>query len=112
IPITVGLQYAFEMYDKQIFVPYGTAGLDYITGMEFQETDFDKSKFMGQLGAHLAGGVAISLGWLEQAASFELDKEFGINQTYITVEVRQNISIQQDFDFTSTAVTAGLWLEF
>lgn len=112
LPLQVGLQYAFEFYDRQIFVPYGSAALDYMLAMEIQDGEFERSRFLGQLGAHLAGGVAISLGWLEESARFELDREFGINKTYLTVEIRQNIAIQQDFKFTATSVVGGLWLEF
>lgn len=112
VPIEVGLQYSFEFYDRQIFVPYVAGALSYMLGLEIQDGDFGRSKFLGHLGAHISGGVALSLGWLEEAAKFDLDSEFGINQTYFTLEIRQNAAIQTDFDFTSTSVVGGLWLEF
>lgn len=114
LPLEVGLQYAFEFFDEQIFIPYGTAALSYMLGMEVQDGRFQRgaTKFMGQAGAHLSGGVALGLGWLEESAKFDLDAEFGINQAYLTVEFRQNIALQQDFKFTSASIVGGLWLEF
>lgn len=112
IPIEVGLQYALEFYDEQIFVPYGTAAISYMIATEIQDGSFKKMKYLGQAGAHLSGGVALGLGWLEESAKFDLDAEFGINQAYLTVEFRQNIALQQDFKFTSSSIVGGLWLEF
>ncbi|MCO5114183.1 MAG: hypothetical protein M9899_08405 [Bdellovibrionaceae bacterium] len=112
IPIEVGLQYALEFYDEQIFIPYGTAALSYMVATEIQDGSFKNMKYLGQAGAHFSGGVALGLGWLEESAKFDLDAEFGINQAYLTVEFRQNIAIQQEFKFTSASIVGGLWLEF
>ncbi len=111
-PNTIGLHLSFEVKDKQLIVPFATAGLDYLVAIELQNDNLSRTKFLGQLGAHFGGGVALSLGWLEETAKFDLDAEWGINQTYLIVELRQNVAIQTDFDFTATSINAGIQFEF
>ncbi len=111
-PNHLGLHLSFEFKGKQLIVPFITGAMEYLVGLELQGGNFSRTKFLGQLGAHFGGGFALSLGWLDEAAKFDLDSEFGINQTYLTFELRQNIAIQQDFDFTATFLNVGLQLEF
>lgn len=111
-PNTLGLHLSFEVRNKQLIVPFATAALDYLVAIEMQNDNLSRTKFLGQLGAHFGGGLALSLGWLEQTAKFDLDAEWGINQTYLVVELRQNVAIQNDFDFTATSINAGIQFEF
>lgn len=111
-PNHLGLHLSFEVRDKQLIVPFVTGAFEYLVGVELQNDNFGRTKLLGQLGAHVGGGLALSLGWLDEAAKFNLDSEFGINQTYLTAELRQNIAIQTDFDFTATFLNVGLQLEF
>lgn len=111
-PNHLGLHLSFEFKGKQLVVPFVTGALEYLIGIELQGGNFSRTKFLGQLGAHFGGGLALSLGWLDKAAQFDLDSEFGINQTFLTFELRQNVAIQQDFDFTATFLNVGLQLEF
>lgn len=111
-PNHLGLNLSFEFKDKQLIVPYVTGAFEYLVGVELQNSNFSRTKFLGQLGAHVGGGLALSLGWLDEAAKFDLDSEFGINQSYLTVELRQNIPIQSDFSFAATFINAGVQFEF
>ena len=111
-PNHLGLHLGFEFRNQQIILPYVTVAIEYIIGLEFQNDNFKRIKFLGQLGAHVEGGIAISLGWLDRNLKFDLDKEFGINQTYFTIGLRQNIPIQTSFNFAATMLNAGLQLEF
>ena len=111
-PNHLGLHLSFEIKGNQLIVPFVTGALEYNVGIEIQNENLGRTKFLGQLGAHVGGGLALSLGWLDEAAKFDLDQEFGINQTYLTAELRQNIALQSDFDFTATFLNIGLQLEF
>ncbi len=111
-PNNIGLHLSLEVKDKQLVVPFVTGALEYLVGIEMQNDNLSKTKFLGQLGAHFGGGLALSLGWLEESAKFDLDAEWGINQTYLVVELRQNIAIQSDFNFTATFINAGIQFEF
>lgn len=111
-PNHLGLHLSFEVTGKQLIVPFVTGAFEYLVGVELQNENFSRTKLLGQLGAHVGGGLALSLGWLDQMAQFDLDSEFGINQTFFTVELRQNIAIQSDFNFTATFINAGIQLEF
>lgn len=111
-PNSLGLHLSFDFKDKQLIVPFATAALDYLVAAELQTSNLNRTKFLGQLGAHFGGGLALSLGWLEETAKFDLDAEWGINQTYLVIELRQNVAIQTDFDFTATSINAGIQFEF
>ncbi len=111
-PNHLGLHLSFEFKHNQLVVPFVTGALEYLIGIETQNDNLSRTKLLGQLGAHFGGGLALSLGWLDEAAKFNLDSEFGINQTYLTAEFRQNIAIQSDFNFTATFLNVGLQLEF
>jgi hypothetical protein len=112
LPNHLGLHLSLEIKGNQLIVPFVTGALEYNVGIEIQNENLGRTKFLGQLGAHFGGGLALSLGWLDEAAKFDLDHEFGINQTYLTAELRQNIALQSDFDFTATFLNIGLQLEF
>lgn len=111
-PNHLGLHLSFEVRDKQLIVPFVTGAVEYLVAVEMQNGNFNRTKFLGQLGAHVGGGLALSLGWLDEIARINLDSEFGINQTYLTAELRQNIAIQQDFNFSARLLNIGIQLEF
>lgn len=110
-PNHIGLHLGLEVSDKQLIVPFVTGALEYLVGFEMSG-ELSRTKVLGQLGAHVGGGLALSLGWLDDVAKINLDTEFGINESYLTVEFRQNVALQQDFDFTATFLNIGVQLEF
>ena len=48
-PNHLGLHLGFEFKDKQIILPYITAAIEYLVAFEFQNDNFKRPKFLGQL---------------------------------------------------------------
>lgn len=110
LPNAVGAVYRMQFMDKQIIVPYASGG-----GLAFvfsEIRDDDKGpKFGGAFGAYAAGGIALSLNFLEPSSMFDLDREYGINSVYLAAEYRYIVGLST-YDFTSDMINAGLLVEF
>jgi hypothetical protein len=111
IPISAGVVYKFKYINDQLFIPFATGSLDYNLATEFR-SGFEAFKYAGILGAHFGGGVLLNLGWLERSAALELDKEFGINNTYLSIEARQVVSFEDENDINGFMFLAGLSFEY
>jgi hypothetical protein len=113
-PINVGLIYRLKYFKNQWLVPYVEGGIDAFC---FAETrDDDQNPALGAaLGlspaAHFSLGGSLSLG--KNARSFlDLDREYGINAMYLTLEYRNYVSLSNKYDFSGDAVTAGITAEY
>lgn len=110
-PLSMGAIYKFKFMNDQLFLPYVTGALDYTTVTEFR-SGFEAFRRAGILGAHAGGGVLLNLGWLEKSAALELDKDFGINNAYLSLEGRSVISFDDEFDINGFIFLAGLSFEY
>ena len=111
IPLGVGLTYKLKFISNQLFLPYVNGSLNYNLLMEYRES-FEAFKYLGVFGAHFSGGVSINLGWFERLASLQLDHEFGINNSYLSVEARQVISFEAENDIGGFVILGGLSFEY
>lgn len=110
-PLSAGAIYKFHLWSDQLFMPFATAGVDYNLFTEFR-SGFEAFKYAGVLAGHAGGGVLLNLGWLERAAALEMDREFGINNTYLSLEARFITSFYDEFDTTGLVFLAGLSFEY
>lgn len=111
LPNTVSAVWRLQFTDNQILVPYAEGGLGYYTFSEIRD-DYQGPKFGGALTAHGAGGVAINLGFINSESMLTLDREHGINNVFLTAEVRIVQGLHTDFDFSSTVYNGGILVEF
>lgn len=110
-PLSAGLTYKFKFVDNQVFMPFATGGINYNFAIEFRSS-FEAFRHSGILASHFGGGVLLNLGWLERSAALELDKEFGINNTYLSLEGRSIVSFYNDKDINGFIFLAGLSFEY
>lgn len=111
LPVGVGLTYKFKFINNQIFLPYVNGTLNYNLLLEYRE-GFDAFEYLGVFGAHVAGGIAINLGWFERLTALQLDQDFGINNVYLTLEGRQVLSFENESDIGGFVFLGGLSFEY
>ena len=85
VPISNSFVYRGDFHENQLFVPFVGAGFDY---MYFRENLQGQVTEGMKFGYHVMGGVQILMEWFDAAA--DSMEEFGINDTYLTLEGRWN----------------------
>lgn len=111
MPNAVGAVYRMQFWDKQLFVPYGEGGGMAFTFGEFRDDD-KAPKFGGALAAYYAAGVGFNLTYFDAMSRIQLDREYGINRVYLTVEYRGIVALSDKFDFSSDMFNGGFLMEF
>lgn len=110
-PVSVGAVYRLQIWDKQLFIPYGEGGGMAIPFGEFRD-DSKPPKWGGAFAAYFAGGLAFNLTYFDAMSAIQLDREYGINRVYLTAEYRRILALTQNYDFSSDLVNGGLLMEF
>jgi hypothetical protein len=111
IPANVGAVYRLQLWHRQLFVPYAEGGGTLFGFTEFRD-DNKPPKFGGSVGAYFAGGVAFNLTYFDALSRINLDREYGINTVYLTVEYRGVVAIMKRYDFTGDLFNAGFLMEY
>ena len=125
IPISLSAIYRFDYFLQERgfpLVPFGKLGLDWAywqnTDGNGNIADADSSGHGrgGTLGWHVAGGVALTLDFLDPDAAHDFDQDMGVNHTALTFEFfHSDISGLGQADrlhVGDTNWTLGLLLEF
>jgi hypothetical protein len=110
-PNTLTAQYRFQYKDTQPIVPYIEGGGGYFTFAEFRD-DNAGPKLGGALTTVAAGGINFLMDWLDPDAIRNLDLDYGINHVFLTIEAREIIGLNKNYDFTSSAFNAGFLMQF
>ena len=113
-PHSASLVWRGRFYDKQIIVPYAEGGFDLFTFVEKVGSDslFDSKYFWGlNYMAHYAVGGQLNLARLSRQAAINLDREYGINNLFLSIEYRQYIHMNTKFDFSHKGISGGLVFE-
>ena len=105
-------------------MPFFRYGFDYVLYSEVTDDGSGgKDKLQGaKIGHHMAGGVNILLDVFSQKRASLLEATSGINDTYLTIEVRrQNVDqrrypasapVKYGLDFSASMLTLGLKLDY
>lgn len=109
LPTTLGISYRFNLL--RIVRPFVAASGAFIGYVE-SRNDGKNAKFDFCLGAHLTGGVAILLDWLEESAMWKAYQASGIRHTYLTAEFGLLLPLMGAVTYQSTGLQAGLAFEF
>lgn len=110
-PNSVAGIYRFQYWERQWFVPFVELGVDYFTFIELRDDD-KGAKLGGTAGAHAAGGISFSLTALDKNNLAVLDQEYGVNNLWLTIELRALLGLNQAMDISSNFLNAGILVEF
>ncbi len=111
MPHNASIFYRLQFLDRQLLVPYASAGMNLITFAEFRE-DETLPKVGGALAAHIALGASLSLAWIDRRSMQNMDRDYGINDIKLTFEFRQILGLNEDFDFTGELFSGGIAADF
>ncbi len=109
-PNTIGAILRLHFWDNQILVPYGEGGGAVFAFVELRD-DAQDPRFGGAFGGYFAVGANLNLNFLDPLSILELDREYSINNVYLSGEYRYYVGMG-NFDFTSSLINGGLTLEF
>ncbi|MEC8422120.1 MAG: hypothetical protein VX000_00010, partial [Myxococcota bacterium] len=119
IPLAVDLTLRGKVgaWEDQPFVPYATAGLDYWLWSEDTNVNGDRSDdglvAGGKRGYHWALGGNILLDIFDRKRASLLRARTGIDDTYLTVEYReQSVANDDGFDFNGNVIGVGLKVDY
>jgi hypothetical protein len=110
IPNHAGVVYRMQFKHRQLFVPYGLGGAMAIAMAETRD-DNQGPKFGGALAVYGGGGVAINMNYYNYLSRVQLDREYGINGIYLTLEYRQLFGLTT-YDFTTEYINGGFLFEY
>ena len=110
LPFTGGATYRMQLWDKQPLIPYASGGGIIFTFTEIRD-DGKSPKFGGALAAYAAAGIGINMSHLDTRSMLDLDREYGINGIFLTLEFRKIIGFT-NYDFTSDVINGGMTFEF
>ena len=111
LPNTLTLSYRFQYSRTQFIIPFVEGGPGYFTFMEIRD-DNKAPKFGGSPVAVAAGGLLLSLNFLDRGAINRLDTDYGINNIYLSTELRAIAGLSSTTDFSSTVINAGIVADF
>ncbi len=110
LPNFFSVQYKFQFARNPWLVPYIEGGIGYFTFAELR--DDGERKFGGALTTGLAGGLQFSLNWLEPYSAANLDRAYGVNNTWFIIEYKSIIGLNKKYDFSSSVINGGFAIEF
>lgn len=95
VPISANAILRLHFFRNQPIVPYAGAGYAYLVWsernpIEDDQTDGDKT------GVTMFGGVQILLDWIEPARADDLDNWWGVNDTFLNLEVSRSTYSDSD----------------
>jgi opacity protein-like surface antigen len=115
VPIAASAIARLDFFPNQPVVPYAGAGFGYLVWsernpIEDEQVDGDKQ------GVVLMAGVQILLDWMEQPRADDLDNWWGVNDTYLALEVARTTygdsDDQEGLDLGHISARASFLFEF
>ncbi len=111
MPHNISFNYRLQFVDRQVLVPYASAGPILFTFAEFRD-DQSLPKAGGVFAAQVSAGASLSLAWLDRRSMQNMDRDFGVNDIKLTFEFRQIIGLNENFDFTGALINGGISADF
>lgn len=111
VPVSAFIDYRFEYARKQWLVPYVLAGGTYYLLAEKRD---DKSNFNFAAAPAVGGGGGIHFSvtrWDHQTA-FNMDRDYGVSDMWVTLEARALQGLNDKLDFTAMTVSLGVTVDY
>lgn len=111
VPLSAFGVYRFEYARRQWVVPYLIGGGTYF-GLVEKRDDDQAPTFAGTWALGGGGGVHFSLSRMDPGLAFNMEKDYGIADSWITLEARAMQGLDAEFDFTTQMITLGITMDY
>jgi hypothetical protein len=111
LPISAGGLFRFEFAHRQWVVPFVNAGLSYFILGEIRD-DGKKTHVVGTPGGYGGGGLMFNITAWDRDVSFTMDREYGINNMWLTAEYKYVKSFNEDLDISSSVINIGISVDY
>lgn len=112
-PVDFTLLYRLNYFREQFIVPYVGGGVSYNL---YWERIKDGNEIKGGMwGRHVTGGINLLLDRLDKKSARDLEEDYGINNTYLTIAATQSVINdfgKEEVDLGGWNYSAGLVFEF
>jgi hypothetical protein len=116
IPAKADMTYRLEIWPDQPLVPFAGVGFDYWYFSEKKTTGIANEVSGAKSGWHWRVGGEFLLDVFDQHAAGDMDRNWGINNTYLFAEYRAititNFNRGSGFDFSANTWAGGLLFEY
>lgn len=109
-PLNLGVVYRLEWMSRQWLAPYVSGGGTYIGVIEYR--DDGKTNFVGTPGAYGGAGMLFNITALDHDTAFNLRSEYGIANLWVSVDYRYLSTFNEDLDFSSNIIGAGVVVDY
>lgn len=113
VPVDITLLYRMNYFDDQIIVPYIGGGVSY--NFYWENVKDGKELKGGMRGHHATGGLQLLLDNIDTRSAFDLEEDYGIENTYLTIGATHSIIDdfgKEDVDLGGWNYNMGLLFEF
>ncbi len=111
IPLNLGVLYRLQWASRQWVAPYVAGGGTYIAVGEFRN-DGKAPNGTGAPGAYGAAGLLFNISAIDRSTAFTLNTEYGISNLWVSVDYKYLQTFNEDLDFSSSIVGAGIVVDY
>jgi hypothetical protein len=111
VPLSLMAIYRFEYSRGQWLVPFINGGATYYSLAEVRD-DGKAPVFAGAFAVGGGGGLLFSISRLDPSGAYTLSQEYGIADMWLVLEAKAQQGLRSDIDFTNTAISAGIAVDF
>lgn len=111
LPINAGVVYRLEWMSRQWVAPYIAGGGTYVAVAEFRD-DGKSPSGVGTPGAYGAGGLLFNITAMNREAAFTIRSEYGISNLWVSLDYRYLKTFNEDLDFSSSIIGAGITADY
>ncbi|MBV2168945.1 MAG: hypothetical protein KUL82_09575 [Bdellovibrio sp.] len=111
VPLSAGVVYRLEWLRRQWFAPYVAGGGTYVAVAEFRD-DGKAPSGVGTPGAYGSAGMLFNVSAVDRETAFTLSSEYGIANLWVSVDYRYLQTFNEDLDFSSSIIGAGIVVDY